>query len=164
MLPMSVASLPWWVGAAFVLQAVVVYLVARLINRRQTRAVILELANNVAHLEDQLADMAALAEGNHRKFNQQFERIAGYLRERDEWQALYFQQASEHGTAQAMMMTERQRLVLQLERAKIQPKINPAIEAVARAFDETHAGPARVALSKRAEGKVTESEGQAERE
>jgi hypothetical protein len=149
---MSVASLPWWVGAAFVLQAVVVYFVARLVNRRHTRAVILELANKVAQLESEHQSLIAAAKAVQAKFDDQFERISGYLRERDEWQTLYYTSASEHGTAQAMMLAERQRLIHQLRRVGIDPKSSPVLEAVANAFDETHAGPARAALKARADG------------
>ena len=140
---MSVASLPWWVGAAFALQALLVYLIARLVNRRHTRGVILELANKVGDLESKLANVVDLEAGARRKFDEQFANISGYLGERDQWMALYHQQAAEHGTAQAMMLAERQVLIQQLQRAGIEPRVNKVIEQVANGFASTHVDAAR---------------------
>lgn len=140
---MSVASLPWWVGAAFALQAVLVYVIARLVNRRHTRGAILELSNKVAALESQLTKVVDLEAGARRKFDEQFANISGYLGERDQWMTLYHQQAAEHGTAQAMMLAERQVLIRQLQTAGVKPRVNKVVEQVASGFASTHVDAAR---------------------
>jgi hypothetical protein len=140
---MSVASLPWWVGAAFALQALLVYVFAWLVNRRRTRGVTLELANKLAYLESQLTKVVDLEAGARRKFDEQFANISGYLGERDQWMALYHQQAGEHGTAQAMMLAERQVLIQQLQRAGVKPRVNKVVEQVANGFASTHVDAAR---------------------
>lgn len=60
------------------------------------------------------------------------------IAEREQWRSMYMQHAREHGNAQSMLMSERERLCAQLRAAKLVPRTNPRLEAVVREYDETH--------------------------
>lgn len=62
-------------------------------------------------------------------------------RERDQWKALYQDQALAHGRAQDMLVTEREALCRQLMAAGQTPRTNPVIDSVVSSFQAEHVEP-----------------------
>jgi hypothetical protein len=130
----------WGVAVAVaVLYVASVWLVATLFTKRRTR----QYRSNIAQLQDECVRLSAAWADADRRFREQFERIDGYLRERDTWTALYHEEAAAHGNAQTMMLAERQRLIHQLRAAGQKPKVDSTIDQVAKSFSDTHVEAAR---------------------
>jgi chromosome segregation ATPase len=111
-----------------------------------------ELREEVERTRDQRDEAA-------RQRQELFERISGFLGERDQWRELYYTQVREHGNAQALMMRnlERYERHCQATRARVSkaktleeakeaaakkpPVEYKTLELIAREFVQSHLGP-----------------------
>lgn len=160
---MSLAHLPWPVGAAGVVLLLCVWALGKWLTTRWLLRRDEEYLRQLAQLGVVLEAESKAKDAAVRRFDEQFARIEGILGERDSWQRLYQDQSSEHGTAQAMMMSERAQLVTQLQRAGVKPKVDRTIEAVARHFQETHVAAAAVPVGQHGDGTEVEGDGGSKR-
>lgn len=77
-----------------------------------------------------------------RRGDEMFAKVEEVLRERDEWKSLYYQQATQHGAAQDLLMREREANATRLVSLGQKPFVDPSVARVVRAFREEHIDPA----------------------
>lgn len=89
--------------------------------------------------------MRESVERERKRADEYFAIIDDAVAERDARMKLYYEQATEHGAAQAMLLRQLESLVRQYQHATNgkMPKLNPAVEAVTREFRMNHVEPAR---------------------
>lgn len=100
-------------------------------------------------LDQQLTEVKRRAEDAERKAAEYFEKIEGIVAEANKAREGHINASVEHGHAQAMMLRERERLVIQYRglqalfkqrtgEAAPEPQLNPLIETVADDFRNHH--------------------------
>ena len=135
-----------WATAWVCLIAVGACVVGALLSWLVLRARLRQLALSAETWGTTCAHLLAIGEDTDRKLSETRATIAGILKERDDWQQLYWRSSAEAGNAQCLLMTERDRLCKQLLSLGHQPAVHPGIEAVVASFDDTHAAPSRAGL------------------
>lgn len=141
--------LSWWAPLALGMISVLLPLLPAVISYRleirRLRCDLSKKSKEVADLRGlctglsaQQDEAEARAKDAESRFSQQFKRIEGYLCERDRWNELYNEQASQNGTAQSMLFAERQTLIRQLQALGQKPRIDNRIERVVSAFSGAH--------------------------
>ena len=158
----GMSMVPWWVCLACVVLALAGSWALGVSYRSKLRSELAdakqkndEFRNTNTDLRRLAAESQSIAAASTRKFDEQFAAIEGYLNERDLWKETYLRASGEYANAQAMLLEERDRLLLQLRAAGIKPHLSPLVERVTR---ECRQHPISEADVKRACGLSTGSE------
>jgi len=108
-------------------------------------------------LQRDLGQTKSLLANAERRREEMFQKLDGIVQECNSWRNLYRVEASLHGTAQAMMMDERNYFLAQFKRLGKKPRTNRTIDQIVALHEAEHAGPSREALEQlQREQKITE--------
>jgi hypothetical protein len=92
----------------------------------------------LADLRNRLSSCQSDSAIYERKATEYFNTIESVLKERDTWRTWYYESAAGHGTAQSLLMTERERLIHQLQAHGIKPHTHPQVDEVVALCSEQH--------------------------
>lgn len=142
----SVSLSLWVVILLATTWAITCLALARKLGARWLHAELEGVQAAAAILHNELVQTKSELANSERRREELFSQIDGIVQECNDWRRLYHTEASMHGTAQAMLMDERNYFLGQFKRLGVIPRTNKTIDQVVAMHAAEHADPSREAL------------------